>query len=274
MLQWPATRKTDKPHSSVSKLLLTFALLLSTLWLGGCASSGQAIDERDPWESYNRSMYKFNEKFDQYIFKPVSRGYRAVTPQPVDNAISRFFSNLGDIPNSLNNLLQGKPLDALSDLGRFTINSTIGIFGFFDPATHIGLKKHNEDFGQTLAKWGVPTGPYVILPILGPSTVTDTAGLATDWQLRPQTYIDDRETRYATITLEAVDTRADLLGASKVLDAASFDQYAFLREAYFQRRRNLKYDGNPPAEAMPFDDFMDMEELPIDDGSGGEPVQP
>jgi phospholipid-binding lipoprotein MlaA len=224
--------------------LLSITLLLGAL--GGCASTGKALDPRDPWEPMNRAIYRFNDKFDQYVFNPVARGYQAVTPSWVDTGVSNFFDNLRDIPNALNNFLQGKPIESMSDLGRFTINSTIGLLGFIDVATPIGLKHHNEDFGQTMAVWGIPSGNYLVLPILGPSTIRGTVGWVGDFLTDPYYYVKDGNTYYALMLTDAIDTRADLLGASRILEQATFDPYTFHRETYFQRRQNLIYDGHPP----------------------------
>ncbi len=204
----------------------------------------------DPFEGFNRAMYTFNDKLDVYILKPVAKGYRAVTPIPVRKSISNFFSNLHDPMVMLNNLLQGKPGQAASDLSRFLTNSTVGIYGLFDVATKIGLQKHNEDFGQTLAVWGVGDGPYLVLPFFGPSNLRDGPALIVDWETYPPNYMQDSGTRDKLFVVEAVDKRAQLLDATDILEqAAGRDPYVFVREAYRQRRRSLIYDGNPPQEA-------------------------
>ncbi|MBD3609576.1 MAG: VacJ family lipoprotein [Gammaproteobacteria bacterium] len=227
---------------------LVILLLLLQLSLSGCASSGKVTDERDPWEGFNRSIYSFNENVDNYVMKPVARGYQFITPRWIDTGVSNFFGNLGDIPNALNNLLQAKPLDFVGDLTRFGVNSTIGLAGFFDVATPIGLEKHNEDFGQTLAVWGIGNGNYLVLPFLGPSSIRDGAGWVGDFNSEPYYHHNDESTYYTLLSLDFIDTRADLLGASRVLEQASFDPYTFHRETYFQHRQNLIYDGNPPVE--------------------------
>lgn len=242
--------------------LLSLTLLL-TLGLGGCATTGKVVDPRDPWEPMNRAIYKFNDRFDYYVFNPVARGYQAVTPRWMDIGISNFFNNLSDIPNSLNNLLQGKPLQSLSDLGRFTVNSTIGLLGFIDVATPIGLKRHNEDFDQTLAVWGVPIGNYLVLPILGPSSVRGGVGWAGDFVTEPYTYVKDGNTYYALMLTDAIDIRADLLGASRILEQASFDPYSFHRETYFQRRLDLIYDGHPPTQEPSAEELELLNDLEI-----------
>ncbi len=207
----------------------------------------EAHNDHDPIEGFNRAMYAFNDKFDRYLLKPVAKGYHAVVPTPVRKSVSNFFSNLHDPGIMLNNLLQAKPKQAASDLGRFVVNSTVGILGLFDVATKWGMEKHNEDFGQTLAKWGVGDGPYLVLPFLGPSSLRDGGGLVVDWQTYPPSAMEDRSTGDKLIVVEVIDRRAQLLDAGDILDqAAGQDPYIFVREAYRQRRRSLIYDGNPP----------------------------
>ncbi len=202
----------------------------------------------DPWEGLNRSMYTFNDKFDRYLAKPVAKGYRYVVPGFARKGVSNFFSNLHDPVIMVNNLLQAKFAPAVSDLGRFLVNSTIGIAGLFDVATDMGLDKHDEDFGQTLAVWGVGDGPYMVLPFLGPSTARDTVGLVPDWALYPTSFMEEHSTRDKLLLLEFINRRSQLLDAGDILEqAAGEDPYVFVREAYFQRRRNLIHDGNPPA---------------------------
>jgi phospholipid-binding lipoprotein MlaA len=213
-------------------------------------------DSRDPLEGFNRAMYRFNEKLDEYVLKPVAKGYRAVLPSPVRTGVGNFFSNLHEPIVVVSDLLQGKLVQALSDTGRFVANTTIGIFGLFDPATPLGLPKHHEDFGQTLGVWGVGEGPYIVWPFLGPSTLRDTGGDLVDWQIYPP-YQQPEGTRNTLIVVETVDTREKLLDATDILEqAAGQDPYIFVRESYRQRRKNLVYDGNPP-RAVPeglFDD--------------------
>lgn len=203
----------------------------------------------DPLEGFNRAMYTFNDRVDIYVLKPVARGYRAALPRPIRRGISNFFGNLHDPVIALNNLLQGKFGSALSDTGRFLVNSTIGIYGLIDVASYMGLEKHREDFGQTLGRWGVEEGVYIVWPFLGPSTLRDTAGDYVDWQVYPPNNMEEGSTRDKLMLLEAVDKRAQLLDASDILEqAAGRDPYVFVREAYRNRRRNLIYDGNPPFE--------------------------
>lgn len=223
-------------------------VLLATL--AGCATLDGPTEPHDPWEGFNRSMHTFNDKLDRAVLRPVARGYRAVTPDAAERGISNFFSNLGEVKTLVNDLLQLKPLKALSSTGRLLINSTIGIGGLFDVATPMGLEKHQEDFGQTLGRWGVGTGPYLVLPFFGPSTVRDGSGLPVDAQLYPVREVDDREARYGLYALDVVSGRAELLEAGDILDEAAYDRYVYMREFYLQRRRNLVHDGQPPPEEL------------------------
>jgi phospholipid-binding lipoprotein MlaA len=216
------------------------------------APAAAASDSNDPLEGFNRAMYSFNETVDDYLLKPVARGYRAVLPDPVRARVSSFFDNLLEPMNVINNLLQGKPVRAASDLGRFAVNTTLGLLGLFDVATPMGLERHEEDFGQTLAVWGVGEGPYLVLPFLGPSTVRDGLAKPVDWYSKPEAYYDNKGRRNSLLVLEVIDTRQRLLDATDILEqAAGQDPYVFVREGFRQRRRSLVYDGNPPAEKPP-----------------------
>ncbi len=223
-------------------LLLAAALLL----LGGCASTG---NPRDPFEPVNRGIYKFNDHADNLLIMPVAELYRGrMIPEFVRTGISNFFSNINDVIVALNSLLQGKVTQAALDVSRITVNTTIGLLGVLDVATDMGLEKHNEDFGQTLGYWGLGSGPYLVLPFLGPSSVRDGIGLIGDIYSDPRSYIDPVRTRNQVFALGFVNRRAELLEAGRLLEAAALDPYDFLRDAYLQRRRNLVYDGNPPDE--------------------------
>lgn len=224
--------------------LLVCALAVFSV-LGGCATTG---DPRDPLESVNRGIYHFNDGVDTMLVKPLAEIYRGVIPQLVRTGVNNVYSNLNDVIVALNNLLQGKFDAAVSDIARLMINTTVGLLGIFDVATEAGLEKHDEDFGQTLGYWGVGDGAYLVLPFLGPRTVRDTAGLIVDIKTDPVTYVDPTRDRNAALGLRLVAQRERLLGASKVLEVAALDEYAFVRDAYLQRRRNLIYDGNPPRE--------------------------
>lgn len=252
---------------------LLVALLSSVL--NGCASVSGPPDEHDPFESYNRAMYKFNDAADKAVFKPVAETYKEYVPDPVQTGVSNFFGNLGDVVTLFNDLLQGKFTQAASDFSRIVWNTTLGLFGLFDVASHMELPKHDEDFGQTLAVWGVGDGPYLVLPFLGPSTIRDTGGLAVDLYSHPLSYpiIDDNEANLAAIGLAFIDQRVALLSASKVLDEAAIDPYIFMREAYLQLRRNKIYDGNPPQEEVDLgtdgDEDLELElELESEQGAG------
>lgn len=224
-------------------LLALFGLLT------GCTSIGSDYrDPRDPLESFNRTMYSFNEGLDEAVIKPVSQGYKAITPVPVDRGITNFFGNLSDIGSAVNNLLQFKLTRAVSDTGRVVINSTIGILGFFDVASNMNLEKYGEDFGQTLGVWGIGPGPYIVLPILGPSNGRDAIGRVVDWYLDPVVYVEPESAQYALHGVKLIDTRADLLGASRVMQEAALDPYQFVRDAYLQKRRNDIHDGNAPLD--------------------------
>ena len=222
------------------------ALLLG-LWLPVAAMAQEGAN--DPLEPLNRSLFEFNRFFDTYVGQPLARAYRKITPEPVDRGITNFFNNLDEIPTAFNNLLQGKVSDAINDLGRMMVNTTFGILGFRDVATGMGLEKHDEDFGQTLGRWGVPTGPYLVLPIIGPSDFRDGAAFAVDWVSNPIYYrIGDNAIGWSLWTLRYVDRRADLLRSQGVLESAAIDPYLFTRESYLQRRRYLVYDGDPPLD--------------------------
>jgi len=231
-------------HSLLKKLILIFSLTL----LSACATVPGGSTEGDPFESYNRAMFSFNDGLDEYFLRPIAEGYDTVMPSPVKTGISNFFSNIGDIFVILNDLLQFKFTQAAEDTGRFIFNSTIGLYGLIDVATPMGLPKHDEDFGQTLAVWGIADGPYIVLPFFGPRTMRGTAGFVVETAYDPIYEIKDDDVRYGTIALRVVDTRYKLLKASRIVDQAALDKYSFVRDAYLQNRKNLIYDGNPPEE--------------------------
>lgn len=229
-----------------ARFRMCFACALACLvLLGGCASTG---NPRDPLEPVNRGIYTFNEAVDTTLLKPAAELYRGLVPRLVRTGVSNVFSNINDVIVALNNLLQGKVTNAASDTGRFLVNSTIGLLGIFDVATPLGLPKNNEDFGQTLGWWGVGDGPYIVLPIFGPSNVRDTFGLVVDVLTDPISYIEPTRDRNIVMGVRAVNRRSELLEASKILETAALDPYQFVRDAYLQRRRSLIYDGNPPKE--------------------------
>jgi phospholipid-binding lipoprotein MlaA len=234
------------------RLRLLVSVLLFSLLLQGCATVEGPTDPEDPFESFNRAMYSFNDTLDKAVLKPVAKGYNAALPDPVNKGVSNFFSNIDDVVVIFNDLLQLKIEQALSDTARVFFNSTIGLLGFFDVASSMDLPKHNEDLGQSFGYWGISTGPYLVLPFLGPSDIRDTVGLIGDAYIDPLNDITPDETRTGLTLLEGVDTRAGLLTASKVLQEAALDEYLFVRDSYLQRRENLIYDGNPPKPS--FDD--------------------
>jgi len=220
--------------------------LLSLLTVG-CASTQANVkkDPRDPFERVNRVTFKFNDVLDRHIVRPVAVGYRKVTPDVMQTGITNFFTNLTQPRQIVNNVLQGKFKPALSDTGRFLLNSTLGVGGLFDPASDAGLARSDEDFGQTLGKWGVPSGPYVVIPFYGPSTIRDGIGSAADIFTDPINYVEEDKIRYSVWAFDLLDTRARLLDADQALRGA-FDPYAFLRNVYLQRRAYQVSDGNVP----------------------------
>jgi phospholipid-binding lipoprotein MlaA len=219
------------------------------LALAGCATTGEG-DPRDPFEGFNRGVYKFNEKFDDYLARPVAETYEDWIPREVRGRVRNFFANLADPFIGVNNLLQGKASEAFDDWTRFLLNSTAGLLGIHDVASDLGLEKHNEDFGQTFGRWGAGTGPYLVLPVFGSSNLRDGVGLAADMVTDPVSEFRPIDVRNTAIATRGVQTRADLLGASRVLEQAALDKYVFQRDAYLQRRRSLVYDGRPPREKL------------------------
>lgn len=230
----------------IERALRASAAALALGLASGCASVNG--DARDPLEGFNRAMYAFNEGFDEAIGKPVASAYQSVVPEPVRIWVRNFFANLADLFIGVNNLLQGKPEQAVNDWARFAFNSTLGLFGINDVATEMGLEKHNEDFGQTFGRWGVSEGAYIVWPLLGPSTIRDSVGLVLDYRFDPVVRHRPRDPRNFMIVLRATSTRADLLDASRILEEAALDKYVFQRDAHLQRRRSLVHDGNPPRE--------------------------
>lgn len=253
-------------HRAGRGLWLAFSLSLT-----GCATT-VPHDPRDPWEGWNREVQSFNDTLDDYVMKPVAEGYQYVTPSVVDQGISNFFSNIGDIGVIANDLLQFKFLQTGQDLGRFLVNSTIGLGGFVDVARHLDLPKHNEDLDQTLGAWGLPSGPYLVLPLLGPSTPRGVVGVAGDTVTNPINWINPVAIPWTTGALQAIDLRADNLSNTKIMDEASVDRYEFMRNAYFQQRNYLIYDGNPPLDED-LEKEMDLEGLDSDGESGAAPGQ-
>ena len=241
------------------KLFNLLATCLLALLVAGCASQAN----KDPLEGVNRGIYKFNDVTDKAVFKPVAKGYKAVAPTPVRIGINNFFNNLRSITSILNNLLQFKFANAFSETGRFVINSTFGIAGFIDVAGMDNVPVHKEDFGQTLGHWGVDNGAYLVLPFLGPSTVRDTTGLVFDSVTTdPITYthnIGEIRLHNQLRAAQFIDKRTELLDATDIVDEASLDPYAFMRDAYLQHRASAVQDGLVPKDLIK-DEFFDDEE--------------
>lgn len=233
----------------VKKICLA-VLIASALLSSGCAS----VENKDPLEGFNRAVYKFNDTTDKAIIKPVAGAYKAVTPSPVRTGVGNFFANLSTFVSAINNVLQFKFSDAFDDAGRFVINTTFGVAGLVDLASMDGVARQNEDFGQTLGHWGMGDGAYLVLPFLGPSTLRDTGGLVTDaFLFKPVRYVEDPRTRNGLLATELLDTRAQLLPGSDLLDEAALDPYAFMRDAYLQRRHHQIEGGENTESTAPVD---------------------
>ncbi len=243
------------PRKSLLHLAAGIVLLLAALPIPGytadapTAETAPVADNHDPLEGFNRAMYRFNDGFDRYVGKPVARGYDWLLPDFVQIGISNFFLNLRTPIVIVNDVLQGKGADAMSDTGRFLLNTTLGLGGLLDPGTSLGLPRHVEDYGQTFARWGMGEGPYVVWPFFGPSTLRDSIGLVPGWYTHPATYVEDSTTFWGLYVLEAMDLRAQLLDTTDILEqAAGQDPYVFVRESFRQHRNYLIHDGNPPRE--------------------------
>ena len=227
---------------------LVVGLLFVSLSACATPTRQRASVPQDPWEGFNRSVFSFNEGFDRALIKPLAKGYDAIVPTQINTIVTNFFANIDDLMIAVNDLLQGKFKASASDLGRVVLNSTLGIGGLIDVATGMTLEKHEEDFGQTFARWGLGQGPYVVLPVFGRSTVLDTFGFAADVPTNPVSWVKLDVVRFSATGLHVVDARADLLSAEKVVDEGAIDKYSYMRSAYLQRRQYLIYDGNPPRE--------------------------
>lgn len=247
---------TTHTHTISKKLLLTSCIAIS-IALGGCSSTGL--------EDWNRGTQSFNDGVDSAILKPVAKGYTAITPDVVDTGISNFFSNLRDIGVSVNDLLQLKLLQSGMDLGRFIVNTTAGVGGFVDVASMVDLPKHDEDFGQTLGFWGVPAGPYLVLPFFGPSSPRDAVGLVGDAALHPLTYVSifggtvGSAASAGAKAVNVTNRRAELMSTEKVLNEGAIDRYEFIKNSYQQNREYLVHDGNPPNTDVDLDDSNDSD---------------
>ena len=234
-------------YGRVMQLISFISLLLLCSYTN--AEESNAAPDPDPWRGMNQITHRFNEKADKFVLRPVAKGYSAITPGPIGRRISNFFANLRDVETGINNMLQGKPGESASDFLRIVTNTTIGLGGLFDPATRLGLTKHTETFGQTLTVWGVPPGPYVVLPLFGPHTLTDALTNPFNPRLDPVRYLYPVDHRNVLFGLNALDDRASLFAAESLITG---DRYIFIREAYLQRRNYLVLDGEVEDA---FDDF-------------------
>lgn len=253
------------------------AVLGIALALAGCASTPH--NPKDPFEHFNRAMFSFNDAVDQAALKPAATVYRSVLPSFAQTGIGNFFGNLGDVWTAVNNLLQGKVADGMSDVMRVAVNSTFGLGGVLDIGSEAGLTRHKEDFGQTLGTWGVGSGPYVVLPLLGSSTMRDTLVLPIDYAGDPWSYKYPVRWRAVGSLVRVIDQRAAVLDASKLIEEAAIDRYEFVRDAYLQRRQGKIYDGDDPKSRQKLKDSLRGNDLDPDDQSGpavvaAEPGQP
>ena len=251
-------------------VIFRILLPLVILALTGCASTSSYRNPKDPLEPLNRTIYKFNDTVDTIALRPIAQGYNAVMPPTGKTMVHNFFSNLDDVIVTLNDLLQFKLRQAFSDTGRLVINTSVGAFGLVDAASAVGYPKHDEDFGQTLGYWGVETGPYLVLPLFGPSDLRDSIGLYVDSRPSRLRRINHMRTRNQLYLLDAVSKRAQLLDQEGILEGAALDEYSFIRDAYLSRRRNLVYDGNPPRIKYDDEDYGDNEDTP---DSGAAPAK-
>jgi len=237
---------TNRNDAAMPRKRTGLALALgAAVLLSGCATTA---NPKDPFEKFNRAMFSFNDTVDRVALKPAATAYKSATPGFVQTGVNNFFGNLSDLWSSLNNFAQLKGQDGMNDFMRFAVNSTLGFAGVLDIATPAGLRKHNEDLGQTLGYWGVPSGPYLMLPLLGPSTVRDTVALPGDWKGDPWTHVNDIPWRNGGIVLRAVDQRASVLDASNLLEDAALDRYEFIRDGYMQRRASKVLDTDKAQE--------------------------
>ena len=233
-MQYFKNQKLQPRFPLISIMMLVFLL-------SSCSTTGSS--KNDPLEPMNRAIFQFNEVVDDNIFEPVAKTYKYVTPDPVETGVSNFFSNIGEVSTIANDVFQFKFKQAGYDFLRFSINTTIGVFGIFDVASSVGLNKNKEDFGQTLGYWGIPQGPYLVLPFFGASTFRDAPGLYADMQVSPIQQLDNEEA-ITLNALNAISTRARLLRATKILDTAAKDKYIFIRESYLQKRESMVNDGD------------------------------
>ncbi|UOA07206.1 VacJ family lipoprotein [Methylobacter sp. S3L5C] len=262
----------NKPYSSnrnaKSQNIILGMLIASTIFLSGCATNSvteqqQVINKDDPYEHFNRKMYFFNDRVDNYVAKPISDGYKWVTPQFVQTGVYNFFSNLKDINVVVNDVLQAKFAQSAHDTGRLALNTTMGLGGFVDVATPVGLEKNEEDFDQTLAVWGVPKGSFLVIPLLGPTTIRGIPGAIFDTAANPSSYVG-----MPVQLISLLNTRANAEGSLKFINEASLDPYVFTREAFLQWRHNLATDGKFEV-SLDFDDELNDDGEPADKSPDG-----
>ncbi|MBC7958007.1 MAG: VacJ family lipoprotein [Cytophagales bacterium] len=239
--------------------LAAFVVVAWLVLLTGCATTGAggpktAVQKADPWESWNRKVYAFNDSVDEAVVKPAAITYTKIVPQPIRRGVSNFFGNVSDVWSALNNFAQGKFANGLQDVIRVGTNTLFGLGGFLDVASEFGADRQGEDLGQTLGRWGMAPGPYVVWPVLGPSTLRDSLALPLDMQVSPALGVKNEIGKSAVSGLQLVNQRANLLGASGLLNDIALDKYVFVRDAYLQRRRSLVFDGDPPEVKDPDDD--------------------
>lgn len=250
--------------------LAVVAWLAGVSLLGACATPGGPAAARDPFETMNRAVFRFNDALDRAVLEPVAKGYHDYLPAELRLLVGNVFGNLADLWTAANQLLQGKPGEAASDLSRFVLNSTLGFAGLADIATPAGFDKHHEDFGQTLGRWGLPAGPYLVLPLLGPSSLRDAPARLVDYHGDLLLAVDSAGRRNNAVVLRTVDDRAQLLRAQRLVEGAALDRYSFIRDGYLQRRRNQVYDGDPPLpddDASAYDPMDDPEAPGVSDGT-------
>ena len=231
----PQTKLTSDENQALRRVALAASVSVAAL-LSGCATTTGPANPADPLESMNRSIYSFNEGVDEAIFKPVATAYQNVTPRVARQGVTNFFDNLGDAWSFVNNVLQGQGQGAYNSMVRFSVNTVLGIGGLFDIASEAGIERQKQDFGQTLGRWGMPTGPYLVLPFWGPSTVRDSAGLVVDAFGYPANTMDDVRWRNSLFGLRMVNNRANLLKAGDVLDSVALDKYSLVRDVYLRSR--------------------------------------
>jgi len=257
--------------TALARALPRAVAALALAAVAGCATAPPGADRhttgpKDPYESVNRKIFAFNDTLDTYALKPAAKAYNAVVPSPIRTGIHNFFGNFSDAWSAVNQLLQGKPGDAGEMTLRVVTNTTIGIAGIFDPASKLGFDRRSEDLGQTLGRWGINPGPYLVLPLFGSSDIRDAISLPADTYVTPALLVPSTWQKVGVDTVGVIDTRAGLLGASQMLDELAFDRYTFMRDAYITRRRSLVYDGNPP-DLPDEDEGDDSKSAPAPEGA-------